>query len=729
VRARLKSDADGYPLRFSVKGLNSMRRHRGLVISGLLSALVLFASSATSPAAGAAHADTPQAGAHVHQHGADGDDDSVEHMKEDLVGTPMSVIEKQTSENASEIQRETGRRPGLAPTAKAKVAADPAVSGSWSSVVNTPVVPVFDAVLPNGKVLIWDSVGDNAAESYPDQSFTRAMVWNPADNTSKRVDLQGSNIFCAGFAHLENGNILVAGGNANQQLAGTVQTHIFNWQTETWTRGKDMVGARWYPSVAEMANGEAVIVGGGPATAEVYQTNGALRSLTGFTKYSARLYPSMGSRQDIQLGLIGPYPTGYTINSAGNGVITATFTRDPITRDYGSFSTYDVGKSIIVGGGKITEGGATNVPTKTAVVLTAPGTLSQAPSVAATGSMSIGRRQLNATLLADGSVLATGGLTSAASSDLVDLNHAATAAERWDPATGQWTVLSSASRVRQYHSTAALLPDGRVLTGGGGVCGICVTVGYLEKNIEYFTPPYLFKKDGSGELADRPVISTAPANVGINTPFTITSDQAADVRKVALVGLADVTHSVDQGQRYIPLKYTTSGTTLTVASPPNGGVAPPGYYMLFVVDANGVPSVAKIVQVAKSPNPLMSAIKNTGAAKCVDLPNSGITPGTLPQSYTCNNTKAQALTRLPNDNSLRDLGLCFDVPKSNFVSGQRVQAYTCNNTNAQKWQFGTDGTIRVTTVPSMCLAAGSTALSATIIISTCNGNAMQKWTW
>ncbi|NMO57411.1 DUF1929 domain-containing protein [Actinoplanes sp. TBRC 11911] len=703
-------------------------RRRGVVISGLLSALALFATSATSSVSTAAKADA--APAHVHQHGADGDEDDLEHMKEDLVGTPMSTIEKETAQVATRIGRETGQRPGVpGPTHRGNVADNPAVRGSWSSVINTPVVPVFEAVLPNGKVLIWDSVGDNAAESYPDQSFTRAMVWNPADNTSKRVDVQGSNLFCAGFAHLPNGNILVAGGNANQQLAGTVQTHIFNWQTETWTRGKDMAAARWYPAVAEMANGEAVIVGGGPATAEVYQANGALRPLTGFTKYNARLYASMGSRPDTQLGFFGPLTTGYTVNSAGNGVITATFTRDAIARDYGSFSTYDAGKTLVVGGGKITEGGATNVPTKTAVVLSAGAYGSQAPGVAATGSMSIGRRQLNATLLADGSVLATGGLTSAATNNLVDLKHAATAAERWDPATGKWTVLAGAGRIRQYHSTAALLPDGRVMTGGGGICGACVTAGYLEKNIEYFTPPYLYKKDGSRDLADRPVITTAPATVGINTPFTITSAQAASVRKVALVGLADVTHGVDQGQRYIPLRFTTSGTTLNATGPATGGVAPPGYYMLFVIDANGVPSVAKIVQVGRSPNPLMSAVRNTSAAKCVDLPGSAIKSGTLPQSFTCNGSKAQALTRLPNDSSVRVLGLCLDVPGSKFNSGQRIQAFSCNNSNAQKWQFGTDGTIRVTTHTTLCLAAASTALSAPITISTCNGSALQRWTW
>jgi hypothetical protein len=705
-----------------------MRTRRGYIASGALSALLLFGfgASATDPispsaAAGVAADPVPVAG---HQH-AEGPGDDRQHMADDLVGTPMSKIEKQTAANADKIEKTTGVRPGVV-RQRAKVAADPALSGAWGAVVNTPVVPVFQAMLPNGKVLIWDSVGDDAAESYPDHDFTRAMVWNPADNTSKRVDLQGSNIFCAGFAHLANGNILVAGGNANQELDGTVETHVFNWQTETWTRGNDMAGARWYPSVAETANGEEVIIGGGPATAEVYQANGALRSLKNFTKYDARIYPYLGSRPDAQLALYGPYSTGYTITTIGDGLITATGTRDALSREYGSFSTYDIGKTLVVGGGNLTEGGAANVPTKTAVVMNTTTGLN--PVVTTTGSLSTGRRHLNATLLPDGTVLATGGLTSAATSPLVDLNHAATAAELWNPATGQWTGLASASRIRQYHSTAILLPDGRVMTGGGGVCGRCMTVGYLEKNVEYYTPPYLYEKDGSGDLAARPVIATAPAGVSINTNFTITSPQAAGVKKVALIGLGDVTHAVDQGQRYIPLKFTTSGTTMTVTGPPNGGVAPPGYYMLFVVDAAGVPSVAKIVQVAKGPNPLFTPVKNNSAAKCVDVPSSKTTPGTYLQSYTCNGTKAQALVRLPGDQTLRVIGNCLDVPSRKFVNGQKIWAYTCNGTLAQTWQFGADGTIRPVGGPTLCLAPASTALNAALQLSTCTGAALQKWT-
>ncbi len=709
-----------------------MRTRRGMLLSCLLSATFLFGTASVAGGAPGRPQAAKHTHTHTHAHGnahahghAPAHADEREHLAEDLVGTPIRVIEDRTAENARRIQRETGIRPGTA-RAPAAVAADPGQSGSWSPVTATPVVPVFEAVLPNGKVLIWDSVGDNPTESYPDHSFTRAMVFNPADNTHKRVDLQGTNIFCAGFAHLANGNILIAGGNANAQLAGTVRTYVFNWRTETWTRGNDMAAARWYPSVAEMANGEEVIIGGGPATAEVYQANGALRSLTGFTKYSARVYPFMGSRPDTQLGLFGPYDTGYTVNTPGNGVITGTGTRDGISRDYGSFATYDIGKSIVVGGGDITEGGVARVPSRTAVVMNSATGL--VPAVGSTGSMATGRRQHNVTVLADGSVLATGGMTSAAASGLVDLNHAATAAERWNPATGQWTVLASASRIRQYHSTAALLPDGRVMTGGGGICGVCQDVGYLEKNIEYFTPPYLYKNDGSGQLAARPVISAAPASIGVNTTFTISSDQAAGIRKVALVGLGDVTHGVDQGQRYVPLKFSAAGTTLTVTGPPNGGVAPPGYYMLFVIDAAGVPSVAKMVQVAKGPNPLMSAVKNN-TGRCIDVPSSATAIRTYLQTYTCNSSKAQALTRLPDDNSLRVLGNCVDVPSRNFVPGQKIWTYTCNKSVAQTWQFPADGTIRPMGNTAVCLAAASSANNAAVQLATCDANALRKWTW
>ena len=136
--------------------------------------------------------------------------------------------------------------------------------------------------------------------------------------------------------------------------------------------------------------------------------------------------------------------------------------------------------------------------------------------------------------------------------------------------------------------------------------------------------------------------------------------------------------------------------------------------MLFITDSAGVPSVAKLVQVAKGPAPLMSAVKNRGAGRCVDLPNSTLTIRTYIQSHTCNNAKPQTLTRLPSDKTLRVLGNCLDVPSRNFISGQRIWTYTCNGTSAQTWQFGTDGTIRPVARTTLCLSAVSTVENAAI---------------
>jgi hypothetical protein len=126
-------------------------------------------------------------------------------------------------------------------------------------------------------------------------------------------------------------------------------------------------------------------------------------------------------------------------------------------------------------------------------------------------------------------------------------------------------------------------------------------VGYLEKNIEYFEPPYLYKKDGSGQKATRPLINSAPSSAIYDQNFNITLGQAGTIDKVGLVRLGAATHSQDQGQRYVPLSFTTSGSTLTAKAPANSNIAPAGYYMLFITDGAGVPSVAKIIQLQQKP--------------------------------------------------------------------------------------------------------------------------------
>jgi hypothetical protein len=458
------------------------------------------------------------------------------------------------------------------------------------------VVPIFSALLPSGKILMWDSVGDKPAESYTDHTFTRAAVYDPVTNTSKRVDVAGYNIFCAGFVQLANGNVFVAGGNLDSGLNGIRQTHVFDWQTEAWSRGPDMQDGRWYPSVASLPNDEALIVGGGPTVAEIRTISGSLRRLTGFTTPSSREYPFLQAIPDGRALLLGPGRPMSLVDTFAAGTLTAAGNRDAIGRGYGSYAAFDVGRFLVAGGGNVSEDGLSGVPTRTTTVVD---TRSGTPLGTATGSLLTRRRQHNLTVLADGSVLATGGQSTNGGGGLVDLNNAVYTAERWDPATGAWTELAAAAVARQYHSVAMLLPDGRVFAGGGGICGACDAVGYLRKDFEIFTPPYLYRKDGSGQLASRPAITGVPTKLGYDGLFTVTSQQAASIRKLALVRLGAPTHSQDQSQRYVPLTFTASATTLTVAGPNNPHEAPAGHYMLFAVDAAGVPSVAAIVQLER----------------------------------------------------------------------------------------------------------------------------------
>jgi hypothetical protein len=519
------------------------------------------------------------------------------HHAADAAGLSMRTLERRMRA----VTRRLGHKPGTR-TALARAAAtgDPGVVGSWSPVFAAPVVPIFEALLPSGKILMWDSVGDAPAESYAEHTFTRAAVYDPATKTSKRVDVQGANIFCAGFVQLANGNIFVAGGNADSGLNGIRKTHVFDWRTESWSRGPDMQDGRWYPSVASMPDDEALIIGGGPTVAEIRTTSGGLRRATNVVTPSSREYPFVQAAPDGRALLLGPTRGLSLIDTGGLGALTTFGDRDAIHRSYGGYAAYDVGRFLVAGGGSVSEDGLSAVPTRTAsTVSTRGGT----PLGAPTGSLHRRRRQHNLTVLADGSVLATGGQSTNGGSGLVDLANAVYEAERWNPATGSWTELAPAAVARQYHSTALLLPDGRVLTGGGGICGACYQVGYLRRDQEIFTPPYLYRRDGSGALALRPQITGAPAAIAYDAPFVLSSQQAANIRKVGLVRLGAPTHSEDQSQRYVPLGFTAAGTTLTVAGPKNPNEAPAGHYMLFAVDAAGVPSVSTIVAVARPAAP------------------------------------------------------------------------------------------------------------------------------
>jgi hypothetical protein len=196
--------------------------------------------------------------------------------------------------------------------------------------------------------------------------------------------------------------------------------------------------------------------------------------------------------------------------------------------------------------------------------------------------MAFPRTEHNLTMLPDGTVLVTGG---SRNSDVGDTASAVHEAEVWSPTTETWTVLAAMQTPRMYHSTALLLPDGRVLVAGGGRDFPEVD----QLSAEIYSPPYLFK-------GPRPAITSAPTGIQYATAFSVATPDGARIASVSLVRSGSVTHAFNQNQRFVPVTFQAASGGLTIQAPANANLAPPGYYMLFIVDTNGIPSVAAMVK-------------------------------------------------------------------------------------------------------------------------------------
>ena len=277
-----------------------------------------------------------------------------------------------------------------------------------------------------------------------------------------------------------------------------------------------------------------------------------------------------------------------------------------IFRDYDSAVMYDNGKVLVVGGG--------DPPTNTAEVIDLN---ASTPAWRQVASMAFARRQLNTTVLPDGKVLVTGGTSGPGFNNT---NTPVFAAEMWDPATETWTTMASQQFPRLYHSGAVLLPDARVLTIGGD----------NVPQTEIYEPPYLFK-------GARPTINSAPGTVSYGQTFFVETPNAASITQVTWIRLSSVTHSFNMNQRINRLSFSQVAGGLNVVAPSNANLTPPGHYMLFILNSNGVPSVAKIIRVTStSGGPALTSLSPNsapagGPAFTLTVNGSGFVSGSVVQ--------------------------------------------------------------------------------------------------
>ncbi|HEY9431236.1 MAG TPA: galactose oxidase-like domain-containing protein [Blastocatellia bacterium] len=482
----------------------------------------------------------------------------------------------------------------MAAPAAAALPPDPSLIGQWSSLMPmNGVVAIHIHVLPNGKVLFW--------QRKDTELTTDTHLWDPATGGFTQIPNPYTQLFCSGHAFLPDGRLLVSGGHHFLDGDGEPHTNIFDFNTNTWIRVADMNAGRWYPTNTTLANGEVLTVSGiywdgtlDPTgnhhhvinqVPQVWQTTGGWRSLSNALK-GLPLYPMMLLAPDGRVFNCGPDNLTLFLDTNGAG----SWTNGPGSQ----FGYRESGTSVMYGDGKVMITGGGSPPTNTTEVINL---LDQLPRWRYVASMAFARRRLNATILPDGKVLVTGG-TSAPFPQ--EASQPILAAEMWDPATETWSTLASMQERRLYHSTAALLPDGRVLSAGGGMPpgGGTLPGGGTDTdhpNAEIYSPPYLFK-------GPRPTITAAPAGVNYGKTFFVQTPNATSITKVTLIRLSSVTHAFNQNQRINHLGFTQGAGGLNVTAPMNGNLCPPGHYMLFILNDAGVPSVAKIVQVQESPN-------------------------------------------------------------------------------------------------------------------------------
>lgn len=469
-------------------------------------------------------------------------------------------------------------------SAAARVAVtDPAKIGRWSTprsphdtatAAATEAVGITSIVLRTGEVLLLGARGNPGGP-------TPGFIYDPATGTGHDI-LAPAPVFCGSATPLSDGRILFVGG-ASPVPKGIVDLWLFDPATERWTRQPDTVKGRYYPTSTRLPDGRVVIAAGkeldgrtANPDVEVY-TPPAAGTTLGTLEVVGPPHPtSMYPHQMVM-------PNGRMLQVTGGGA----YLLDPTTWNWSRLPRM----AARVGGGGSAHLMLPGGPSGSQRVLMVGGLVAKVAQRSAQ-TFDLGRRaagwslgppmptaraHMNLVQVPDGSAYAIGGN----GADLRDLPEFTTM--HYNPATGRWKNLAVQTVRRAYHSTAVLLPDGRIMSAGDNETG-----GGLQQ-VDFYKPPYLFQ-------GKRPVIARTARRVQYGQRFAIRTTGPTATRAV-LMAPGATTHANEMNARHVPLKVTRTAGGLSAVAPRTANIAPPGYYMLFVLNANGVPSVAKWVRV------------------------------------------------------------------------------------------------------------------------------------
>ena len=484
---------------------------------------------------------------------------------------------------------------------------DPSAAGSSAVAYKPPMVAIHAAVARTGKLAMWGNQDFDAnAGMEATLDLETGATHFPSDQ---------HHLFCSGHAALPDGRILIMGGH----MEGVTGVHVYHPFDEHFQHVTDMDAGRWYPTCTALPNGQVMTISGtmgtgGPVSPTAPVNNslqmfdpetGLLPNIPVPSPWSVHfppdfpwidLYPFVYVLPNGELLVHSRNVTRFYDWSTDTWSPTELPTVYPHSRTYPGQGTsvllpllptddppYRPRVLVIGGGGADPQDLSVFTPATNTVELLDLGEPS--PGWRFTASMSVPRVMPDATLLPNGTVLVTGGSATGRSDMGID---PMLSVELFDPVTETWTQLAPMHTPRSYHSMAVLLPNAKVLIGGKDFLFNLPPYDYPEHRLETFSPPYLFH-------GPQPTLAFGHESITYGAIFEIDVDQA--IATAVLMRPGSVTHSFNMDQRLVGLAVLgQSGASLTLQAPPNANVAPPGVYMLFALNAAGVPSHALFVE-------------------------------------------------------------------------------------------------------------------------------------
>lgn len=485
----------------------------------------------------------------------------------------------------------------------------PVTDGLWTTLPYLmPINPIHFGLLHTGKVLVVAG-----SENYPPEHAAGqyyAAVWDPQAGSITVQNLLWD-VFCSGMVALPDGRFFIVGGSSGVAPPyGDHRASVFDPATAKFIEVENMAHGRWYGTPVALPDGSVMAFSG--LTEEGY-TGAPLEDQRGVhnqdveifhvgtgwspeyeAPWNPPLYPHLHllpsgkvfySGETTSSNIFDPSNLTWTLNVANTNYPNARVGGSSVLLPLLPATGY-APRVMILGGDHVA------TATTEIIDLSVPN-----PAWRMLLPMSVGRARMNAVILPTGKILALGG-----SAIDEDPSTASLATDLFDPTTETWSSAGVAVYPRCYHSCALLLPDGTVaLVGSNPVKGT------WEPHMEVYSPAYLFTVDGNGNVipAVRPVITSVPAEIGYGNTFNISSPDASNITSAVLMRPGSSTHSFDFEQRQVGLSYSVADSgTLTATAPPSGSIAPPGYYMLFLINQVGVPSVAQFVHLSSTPTDL-----------------------------------------------------------------------------------------------------------------------------